>query len=521
MKKKVLSVIMASILAAGALAGCGGGDSTSSGDKPKMTVYMPYFNLKNAESVVEEINEKAGVELNIMESGGSQEGVQRSALIITTGEKVNWVNIDVSQPFKNWGKEGFINDLAPYLEKYKDELPVLNMIANDPIYKGFKGDNGEIYAIPSINYSTNAGLRMNKAWLEKIGAQTPTTLAQLTDILKKFKDVAAGEDGAVPYTAGEMNDLRWIFCAFGGNLYRNNYPRYYEENGEYKPYDISDMNKEAIKYARMLYEEGLINADWQIMTSSGTNPRDNFVGGKAGLVYTSGGTDEELYKNKGTVSVWLPAPEGPTGIASYGGDAPYWLLNVIPSSIDDEEEILNTLKFIEWMHSKEGREICVYGVEGRHYEMTEDGLYDYTAHKENMDADFGVGQNSCFEWGWVSPYRGALDAKYGTVTEAVKNMEAFQVVKKQPVDESYMDYIALVEQYVNPYEYDSYIDDELQFAANTTIEFVDKFYAKAITEKNFDVDAEWETFSKEYMEKYNGQKCLDIFTALAKKIENR
>ena len=521
MKKKITAIIMSAILAAGAIGGCSKSDKSEQGsaDVPKITVYMPYFSMGNAECVVEEINKKAGVDLTIMESGGSQEGVQRSALIVTTGEKVNWVNIDASQPFKEWGEEGFINDLAPYLEKYKDELPVLNMIANDPIFKGFKGKNGEVYAIPSINYITNIGLRMNQAWLDEIGAQAPTTLAELTDILRKFKTIAAKEDGAVPFTAGGIGDFRWAFYAHGGNLFMNNYPRYYEKDGEFYPYDISDMNKEAVKYLRTLHQEGLVNSDWQVLVASGGRTRDNFVGGKAGMIFTSGGCDEELYANKGTVSAWLPAPEGPTGIASYGGGAPFWLMNVIPSSIDKEEDIYNTLKFIEWMHSEEGRKICCFGIEGRHYEMTADGKYDYTAHKDNMDADFGIGQNSRFEWGWVSPYRGALDPKYGTVQEAIANMKSFEMVKKQPVDESYMDYIAVVTKYVDPYKYDSYISDDLQFAANSTLEYVDKFYSRAITEKNFDFDKEWETFANSYMTEYNGQECLDIFKSVVKEID--
>ena len=268
---------------------------------------------------------------------------------------------------------------------------------------------------------------------------------------------------------------------FGSNLYLPVSAS--KENNDFLPYDISDMNKEALKYMRGIYEEGLVNSDWQV-----ADVADKFISGKSGMTYTAGGTDVRLYENTGTVSAWLEAPEGPTGVKSYGGGAPYWCFNVIPASITDEEEIHQTLKFIEWMHGEEGRKLGCYGIEGVHYELTEDGKIDRAAHRDKMDNDFGIGNPPDFEWGWVSPYKGALDPKYGTVTEAIKNIELFEVKKEEPVDESYMDYIKYMSQWVQPYEYDTYISEELKFAANATIEYVDKFYTRAITEKDFDFD---------------------------------
>lgn len=514
MKKRLISTILVSVLGISVLSGCGGKETAENGaaDLPVIKTYMPYFKLGNAQCIVDEISAKAGVKFEPLSSAGTSEGVQRSALIITTGEKVNWVNIDNSQPFMDWGKEGFVNDLKPYFDKYGSELPVLSMIVNDPVFEGFRGENGEIYAIPSVNYITNTALRMNQGWLNKIGKEAPKTLEELTNILREFKTVAANVDGGVPFIAGALKDFEWAFLAHGGRLFSNGYPKYYEENGEFKPYDISPMNKEGLKYVRQLYMEGLVNEDWQIAKTG-----DIFIGGKAGLVFTAGGTDERLYANTGDVSAWLEAPEGPTGIKSYGGGSPYWCFNVIPSSISDEKEVYNTLKFIEWMHSEEARRICCYGIEGRHYELTEDGKIDVNPYKENMDADFGVGKNSNFEWGWVSPYKGALDAKWGNVTDALANIELFDYVKKEPVDERYMEYIKFMTQFVDPYKYDSYINEDLKFTANTTIECVDKFYAKAITQKDFDFDAEWDKFVDSYLNEYKGAECLEIFKSIANK----
>ena len=45
---------------------------------------------------------------------------------------------------------------------------------------------------------------------------------------------------------------------------------------------------------------------------------------------------------------------------------------------------------------------------------------------------------------------------------------------------------------------------------------VEKFYVKAMTEANFDIDAEWDNFVNEYLTKYRGQECWDLFKELVK-----
>jgi len=521
--KRGLCAALAAVLSIGALAGCGGGkDETAEGGAPTIKVFIPGFQMANAQCIVDEINKRANVNLEVMEDAGG-EGATKASLIITTGEKVDWVNISQSQPFKQWGSEGLLNDLSTIIEENKDILPTLHMLINDDVYKALRGPEGEAWVIPAINYITNEGLRINKEWFESTGMEMPKTTEDIYNILKKLKETKCTGEDYTPFIADGLASFKWAFLAHGGRLYRDGYPRYYQENGEYKAYDISDMNKEALKYLRKLFQEGLINPDFQVI--GGTSQRsERFLAGKAGMWYSSNGIDAQLYESIGTTTVWPEAPEGPTGVKTFGGEAPLYRMNVIPTSVTDEEQILNILKFIEWMHSYDARLLCSYGIEGRHYVINDNGEVDFTSEEllKNKDADFGrVNGGECpFQWGWVSPFAGSLDVtKYDNVVDAIANMEIVKKVPSVPVDENYMGFVDNINKHLDPYPYALYTDDNLLFAANATTEFVSNFYSKAITEKNFDIDAQWDGFVKEYLENQNGQTCLDLFAELAAKYE--
>lgn len=518
---RMLCFMVVCVLAAGCT-GCGDNTaSTGDSDTPTITVFMPFFKgVGNLQPIIDEIEKKANVKLNIIDSADSDNGLQRAALIITTGEKVNWVNITEEQSFKKWGKEGFINNLEPILTKHKDVLPVLNMIVHDEKFKTFKGDNGEIYAIPGVNYIQNSGLKINRTWLDETGMDMPQTTDDVYHVLQKMRENHTNSQESPIYAAG-LSSFDWAFLAHGGRLYSNGAPKYYKENGEYKPYDISDMNKEALKYVRKLYQENLINQDWQIITSS-NDVTSNFIGGRTGLIYTSANPDVRLYRTTGDKTADVPAPEGPTGIRSYGGGLPMYMLNVIPSSISDEKEIFNTLKFIEWMHSAEARKLCSFGVEGLTYNYNENGEIEKTDKYEEIVSKSNSGCG--LSWGWVSPFPGGVDPKYGNVTDALVHMELPKVKQNDEfyaaeADDYMGDWIANINQYIDPYPYAGCIVDELKFEASATIENVDKFYTKAITEKDFDIDSNWDQFCSDYMNSFNGEKCLSIFKEYADKYD--
>ena len=89
-----------------------------------------------------------------------------------------------------YGQEGFLLDLSQYLDIMPDFKAQLE---KDPALNAFCRDiNGAIYGI----YKTRDNLcsrevamsYMNKAWLERVGMDYPTTTEELYQVLKAFKE---------------------------------------------------------------------------------------------------------------------------------------------------------------------------------------------------------------------------------------------------------------------------------------------------------------------------------------------
>ncbi|MBE5040513.1 extracellular solute-binding protein [Ructibacterium gallinarum] len=514
--KRMIGLGLVAVMLMGVFSGCSDQKvQIDENETPEISAFIPWFKgVDKLQSVYEEIQKRANVKLKIIDAADSENAFQRSSLIITTGEHVNWVNIAQDQPFKEWGEEGFLTDLAPYLKKYKDELPILNFIANDELFESYKGENGEIYGISTISYLQNHGLLLNRTWLEKAGMKdVPKTTDEIYNMLKKFKETSGG-DGKYAFAAKGMEMFDWAFLAFGGSYYKTSTPKYYEENGTFKPYDVSPMHKEAVKYLRKLHQEGLINSDWQI---GGTDSETTFKAGRAGMVYTASAPDVRLYRATGDKTSIVPAPSSPECEGSYGGTVDYQIMT-IPSSITSEKEIYCTLKFMEWMHSKEARILATAGIEGKHYEILDNGVYRQLPDAEN---EFSKSNSGCgFGYGWVSPFGDEINTSAENVIEAIKGMKSQQWERteeqQQAEAKTYSEWLDSINKYVNVDKYSTYVSDELNFASTDTSEFVKNFYIRAITEPVFDIDAEWDKFVSEYYTQHNGQKCLDIFTEMVK-----
>lgn len=478
-------------------------------------IFRTGFTLVNQQPIVDKLGELTNTKPVFLESSWDNM-MEKIALMVTSGDDVDWINVDASQPYNQWGQDGLLVDLAPILKEHKDELKVLNSIAFSDLFKGYRGPNGEVYGIPAVAFVQNNGLSIRKDWLDQAGLTAPDTLDGVYNTLKTFKDKNIGGKGAIPLVTGSGDKLYtnyafgWVFDAFegDGNTGGNHF---YKEGDGYKPFDISDGNKEALKYIRKLQQDGLVNADWPTATSQ--KYTDTFKAGKAGLVYGSNPFAEDVYKNDANARVtWLDAPKGPSGKQSYGGTSPMWLLNTITKNCKDPYRVL---QLIEYMHSKEARELLSFGLEGVTYEKNDKGEYDTSKYVDKNKEVFGEGGSQLL-WGYVNAYTGYLDVdKYPNALDAIKNMQMFNLVKKQPVDNDYSGWVAHIGKFANPYPYAAYAIDEMKTVQTTVTEYVDGFYVKAIVTKNFDIEKEWPKFVEGYY-KNGGQKAIDIFTKYAK-----
>ena len=100
----------------------------------------------------------------------------------------------------------------------------------------------------------------------------------------------------------------------------------------------------------------------------------------------------------------------------------WWLLLAISESSDYIEKAVET---IEYANGREGGELFVMGIEGRHWSNYEDGLDDLDLETWDQDYDISsVGKSWPRWWGWFTTTHGYIPAaEYNTFEEAMANVE--------------------------------------------------------------------------------------------------
>jgi len=167
--------------------------------------------------------------------------------------------------------EGLINEYMPHVKKILDERPTYWMEITCP--------NGHTYGFPYIEEMyglvlTGGPLLINQDWLDQVGMEMPTTVDELTEVLRAFKEAGDlngnGVDDEIPMaswfgandTFGSYNMFYRLTGCFGcadsycgGNAYADHL-RIIDDKVVFTAKD--EAFKKTAEYFHQLYSEGLI-----------------------------------------------------------------------------------------------------------------------------------------------------------------------------------------------------------------------------------------------------------------------
>ncbi|MBQ6550609.1 MAG: extracellular solute-binding protein [Lachnospiraceae bacterium] len=119
--------------------------------------------------------------------------------------------------------------------------------------------DGEFYALPVKMPSTNTYNHcwIRRDWLEKVGMDVPSTMDEVKEVAKAFKELADGNIGLC-FSKDFMSEMEGVFWAFGGqqNSRRNQWNK--QEDGTIAYAEIQDNMKGGFEWLRDMYAEGLI-----------------------------------------------------------------------------------------------------------------------------------------------------------------------------------------------------------------------------------------------------------------------
>ena len=311
----------------GSLSACGNKKSTTTADgKPIVTVLVK----KNANQDkianmqwAKDLEADCDCKIEWQEVTREAWAQQKNATL-ASGDIAD-VNLNGYGAVEAYQYPGMFEDLSKDLDKLPN---VKAFFKQKPDAKKMSTDSkGRIYAIADGRGKAYSGtgqhMLINKAWLDKLGLQVPTTWDELENVLKAFKTEDPNGNGQADEIPMNIRKLDSYFTYYSPMLLLNSTgiptgfnkgvstSGYYVKNGVVKSFLTSDEYKEVVKYYHKLISEGLIPADWATKDDDAYNANQISDGqiAKTGVVFGWSPTD-----NFGKLKdqyIAMPAPSAP------------------------------------------------------------------------------------------------------------------------------------------------------------------------------------------------------------------
>ena len=312
------------------------------------------------------------------------------------------------------GDDGDFIDLTPYITP--EIMPNLYGILEEhpSIRAAITMDDGGIYGLPAGEQMGTAGIgkekdysiftipqfsMINKAWLDKLGLEVPTTLDELHDVLKAFKDNdmshtyygnAAGS--TLPMCTG-FDQWCWgqniFYAGFGFTNWINDVCNdlVLDGNGNVRFVCVEDAYREALTYFHDWYAEGLM--DVEMFSQSDTQLISKCQQGYVGV--STWWYIEELMGDYSKDYVFLPVLDGPDGTHNItvrtGGGTNGGQLSITSVC----QSPINLLRFFDKWYTGETVMQLQYGPIGVYFtDQDENGVW-YSITEEEAQERFGKG----------------------------------------------------------------------------------------------------------------------------------
>ncbi len=408
MKKKLISLVLAGVMAASVLTGCGGGSGDEGGasnegagagaaatevsaepidvlnqeETMKMSVVCLQGYTQPDSEIEKWLEERYNLDIEVIALPGWSDATSKISLLMGDESQrpdiIWWWNMEAD--FTKWVNAGLLVDVSPYMEKYTNMVDYYNGI--DPGVMFYAASEDGIYRIPGdVAEPACETLWIRKDWLDNLGLQIPTTLDELEECLYAFTNDdpdGNGVDDTYGWN-GDGYDYRtfwpWIQGCGDGNG-RMDFLRM--EDGTYIYGPTTDDCKEWLGRVAKLYADGVM--DPSIITD--TDRDEEMANGGFGATYSwvtwnnpGNGTMQSFYASNPDAE-WIPI-DMVSGDNGNPQDEPAtiaaWCYFGITNVCSDPERA-----YAIWddMATPENYIHRRFGVEGRDYTDNGDGTYE-------------------------------------------------------------------------------------------------------------------------------------------------
>jgi putative aldouronate transport system substrate-binding protein len=390
MKTKSLSLMLSAVVAMSVVAGCGqadnggsnggttngqasgGTDNTNENTKPApakisimATLHTPEVPDPTIEKMIEE-QTNTELEINWVPDGSYNEKLNASFATGTLPQAVFAGNQASFVLLRDAIRNGQFWEIGPLLKDYPN-LQKLNpdVLKNTTV-------EGKLYSIYQERPLSRQGMIYRKDWADNLGLQAPTTIDELYNMLKAFKEKDPDKNGKND-TIGLTDRSDLVYGAFKTvSSYFGTPNGWGEKDGKLAPDFTFPEYMETMKWFKKLHQEGLINKDFPV--TSKTDQQNLFVTGNAGVYIGAMGDVGSLNKkvlevNPNAVLDVQNRIKGPKGFGVWSIPG-YGSAVVFPkSSVKSEEELKGILAFFDKLMDPKLANLISYGVEGKHYTL--------------------------------------------------------------------------------------------------------------------------------------------------------
>ncbi len=301
MKKKLLALVLAAAMIATSVAGCGSKPAEETPSASEETAADEAEVAEEEEELTLKIWFPHSTTLNYMDPN---EMPAMKEVYERTGVKVEWELIPYDENYSTKVNLAFASGDYPdmiygnvgsaeiieygvnqgILVALDEELIEKNMpaysklVAEEPsnVNMSLKMSDGKQYSLGRI-YSEGDILYnvyyMNQDWLDAVGKEAPTSLDELTEVLRAFKTGdpnGNGEADEIPLCVSlkKWTDPQSLLALFGMPLEANTLWLYVDDNKELVYAPQQEAFRECMEWLNMLYEEGLV--DPEVLSQDGT-----------------------------------------------------------------------------------------------------------------------------------------------------------------------------------------------------------------------------------------------------------
>lgn len=309
----------------------------------------------------------------------------------------------------NFAQSGQLVNLKPFMDA--GLMPNFTEAYNNDVNLriALTTEDGGVYCLPAYYPDDIDRVRrfmyINETWLDRLGLEKPTTIDELLDVLRAFRDEDANGNGdpndEYPIVFGDaVAQMERTARALAGIDHVFDQP-FNVVNGELKQMFTSDNMKEAWKFLNTLYEEGLMESD--VFTRDATSFFARLSNDQYGVSLLLPTTDSSQF------GVLLPTFNLIDGVDVIWNWKVSPLLGVACFSITKANPYpMATARWIDYLYGEEGATLVRMGVEGDTYVVNEDGSLSYSDKVKNDEqgVEFAMGKYSF----WLGP--NACPGKY-------------------------------------------------------------------------------------------------------------